>query len=36
MPGGHGAARELIELILREQGRWEGIVAAYLREGQQV
>ena len=36
LPGGHGAARELIELILREQGRWEGIVAAYLREGQQV
>jgi len=35
-PGGHGAARELIELILREQGRWEAIVAAYLREGQQV
>ena len=36
MRGGHGAARELIELILREQGRWDGIVAAYLREGQQV
>ena len=36
LPGGHGAVRELIELILREQGRWEGIVAAYLREGQQV
>jgi 3-deoxy-D-manno-octulosonate 8-phosphate phosphatase (KDO 8-P phosphatase) len=36
MTGGHGAARELIELVLREQGRWAGIVAAYLREGQQV
>jgi 3-deoxy-D-manno-octulosonate 8-phosphate phosphatase (KDO 8-P phosphatase) len=36
LPGGHGAARELIELILRDQGRWEEIVAAYLREGQQV
>ena len=36
LAGGHGAVRELIELILREQGRWEGIVAAYLREGQQV
>jgi 3-deoxy-D-manno-octulosonate 8-phosphate phosphatase (KDO 8-P phosphatase) len=34
--GGQGAARELIELILREQGRWEGILSAYLREGQQV
>jgi 3-deoxy-D-manno-octulosonate 8-phosphate phosphatase (KDO 8-P phosphatase) len=35
MTGGHGAARELIELILREQGRWEPILAAYLRERQQ-
>ena len=34
--GGDGAARELIELILREQGRWESILEAYLREGQQV
>src|SRR6516165_8300471 len=24
--GGHGAARELIEMILKAQGRWEGIV----------
>jgi 3-deoxy-D-manno-octulosonate 8-phosphate phosphatase (KDO 8-P phosphatase) len=28
--GGDGAARELIELILRAQGRWDGVVAAYL------
>jgi 3-deoxy-D-manno-octulosonate 8-phosphate phosphatase (KDO 8-P phosphatase) len=34
--GGHGAARELIELILRGQGRWDAILAAFLREGQQV
>lgn len=26
--GGEGAARELIETILRAQGRWDGIVAA--------
>ena len=31
--GGDGAARELIELILRAQGRWESVVAAYLSEG---
>ena len=29
-PGGGGAARELIELILRAQGRWDAVVAAYL------
>lgn len=27
--GGDGAARELIELILRAQGHWDGIVASY-------
>jgi 3-deoxy-D-manno-octulosonate 8-phosphate phosphatase (KDO 8-P phosphatase) len=32
--GGHGAARELIEMILKAQGRWEGIVQAYLVEAQ--
>ncbi len=32
-PGGHGAARELIESVLRAQGRLESIVAAYLAEG---
>ena len=28
--GGAGAARELIELILRSQGRWEEVLASYL------
>jgi 3-deoxy-D-manno-octulosonate 8-phosphate phosphatase (KDO 8-P phosphatase) len=32
--GGAGAARELIELILRAQNRWDGVLAAYTREGQ--
>ena len=27
--GGDGAARELIEMILRAQGHWDGVVAAY-------
>jgi 3-deoxy-D-manno-octulosonate 8-phosphate phosphatase (KDO 8-P phosphatase) len=31
--GGSGAARELVETILRAQGRWENVVASYLREG---
>jgi 3-deoxy-D-manno-octulosonate 8-phosphate phosphatase (KDO 8-P phosphatase) len=31
--GGHGAVRELIELVLRAQQRWESIVAAYQSEG---
>lgn len=30
--GGAGAARELIELVLRAQGRWDPIVAAFTRE----
>jgi 3-deoxy-D-manno-octulosonate 8-phosphate phosphatase (KDO 8-P phosphatase) len=30
--GGDGAVRELIELILRAQGRWDAVVASYLRE----
>lgn len=30
--GGHGAARELIEMILKAQGKWEGLLAAYLAE----
>jgi len=29
---GRGAARELIELVLRAQNLWEGIVSAYLNE----
>jgi 3-deoxy-D-manno-octulosonate 8-phosphate phosphatase (KDO 8-P phosphatase) len=28
--GGAGAARELIELILRAQGRWDAVLASYL------
>jgi 3-deoxy-D-manno-octulosonate 8-phosphate phosphatase (KDO 8-P phosphatase) len=32
--GGAGAARELIELILRAQNRWESIVATYMAEAQ--
>jgi 3-deoxy-D-manno-octulosonate 8-phosphate phosphatase (KDO 8-P phosphatase) len=30
--GGDGAARELIELILKAQGQWEGLVASYRGE----
>jgi len=30
--GGHGAARQLIETILRSQNRWDSIIAAYLDE----
>ncbi len=33
--GGSGAVRELIELVLRVQQRWDGIVSAYAAEGQQ-
>lgn len=33
---GDGAVRELIELILRAQGRWQAMVQASLAEGQQV
>jgi 3-deoxy-D-manno-octulosonate 8-phosphate phosphatase (KDO 8-P phosphatase) len=28
-PGGRGAARELIELVLRAQGRWDAVLADY-------
>ena len=34
--GGEGAVRELIEMILRAQGRWATMVEAYLAEGQRV
>jgi 3-deoxy-D-manno-octulosonate 8-phosphate phosphatase (KDO 8-P phosphatase) len=34
--GGEGAARELIELVLRAQGRWDSILAAYAEEEPQV
>jgi 3-deoxy-D-manno-octulosonate 8-phosphate phosphatase (KDO 8-P phosphatase) len=30
--GGDGAARELVEVILRAQGRWDGVLASYLAE----
>jgi 3-deoxy-D-manno-octulosonate 8-phosphate phosphatase (KDO 8-P phosphatase) len=32
--GGDGAARELIELILKAQAKWDGLVATYLAEGE--
>jgi 3-deoxy-D-manno-octulosonate 8-phosphate phosphatase (KDO 8-P phosphatase) len=35
-PGGGGAARELIERLLRVQGRWDGVVASYLDEPSEV
>ena len=28
-PGGRGAVRELIEVVLRAQGRWEALLASY-------
>ena len=30
-PGGEGAIREVVELILKAQGRWHDLVAAYLK-----
>ena len=33
--GGDGAARELIELILRAQDKWDGIIGAYLAEAEE-
>jgi len=33
--GGQGAAREFIELILRAQNHWDGLIAAYLSETHQ-
>src|SRR3954452_7108582 len=29
VPGGHGAAREVVELILKNTGRWEDVVHRY-------
>lgn len=29
--GGHGAVREVVELILRAQGRWDDLVKSYLK-----
>lgn len=31
--GGRGAARELIEVILKSQNLWDGVVAGYVNEG---
>jgi len=31
--GGDGAARELVELLLRAQGRWDDLLRGYLPEG---
>ena len=31
--GGHGAVRELIELVLRAQSRWDTVTAPYLEAG---
>ncbi len=31
-PGGKGAVREVIELILKAQNKWEGIVDSYLKK----
>ena len=33
--GGQGAVREVIELILMAQGKWDSIVEAYLQPGEQ-
>jgi 3-deoxy-D-manno-octulosonate 8-phosphate phosphatase (KDO 8-P phosphatase) len=30
-PGGRGAVRELIEVILQAQGKWDNVLAAFLR-----
>ena len=32
--GGDGAARDLIELILKAQGKWDGLMATYLAESE--
>jgi 3-deoxy-D-manno-octulosonate 8-phosphate phosphatase (KDO 8-P phosphatase) len=31
-PGGHGAVREVIELLLRARGEWEEILERYFAE----
>ncbi len=31
--GGAGAVREILEMILKAQGKWDGVVASYLRPG---
>ena len=32
LEGGHGAVREVVELILKAQGKWEALVEEYLAE----
>jgi 3-deoxy-D-manno-octulosonate 8-phosphate phosphatase (KDO 8-P phosphatase) len=32
--GGEGAARELIELVLRAQGKWDGVVATFAQSSE--
>jgi 3-deoxy-D-manno-octulosonate 8-phosphate phosphatase (KDO 8-P phosphatase) len=32
-PGGNGAARELVETVLRAQNLWDAVMTRYLREG---
>lgn len=34
LPGGRGAVRETVELILKAQGRWDAIMARYRKGGQ--
>jgi 3-deoxy-D-manno-octulosonate 8-phosphate phosphatase (KDO 8-P phosphatase) len=31
-PGGHGAVREICDLLLKETGRWESVTARYFSE----
>ncbi|MCD6404627.1 MAG: HAD hydrolase family protein [Planctomycetes bacterium] len=33
-PGGHGAAREFAEWLLKAAGRWDAIISRYLPEGE--
>jgi 3-deoxy-D-manno-octulosonate 8-phosphate phosphatase (KDO 8-P phosphatase) len=32
--GGRGAVREMVEMVLRAQNQWDGIVSSYAMEGQ--
>jgi 3-deoxy-D-manno-octulosonate 8-phosphate phosphatase (KDO 8-P phosphatase) len=32
--GGRGAVREMVEMVLRAQNRWDAVVASYVTEGQ--
>ncbi len=34
LPGGEGCVREVIELILKQSGRWDGIMARYTADKQ--